>query len=42
LPDGIGNDPHMSDTVTLDQRVATVREFVARRQLGAVTLPWAG
>jgi hypothetical protein len=32
----------MSDTVKVDPRVATVREFVARSQLGAVKLPWAG
>jgi len=32
----------MSDTTTLDPRVATVREFVARSQLGAFKLPWEG
>jgi hypothetical protein len=32
----------MNHTVELDPRVATVREFVARSQLVAVKLPWAG
>jgi hypothetical protein len=32
----------MSDTVKLDPRVAIVREFVTRSQLGAAKLPWAG